>query len=198
MADQDNGPSSEEPQQTSGESIPETPSESVSPTPPSEDQGDQSPPAERPLPDGAVAITDDDGEIPDPNDSGMPQPNRRRRRRRRRRGRGGRGGNGGGGGGGGEGGAVEDRVAEAVEDRVVEADRGVLARTSRSSKGVIEGVLELHPKGYGFLRDPQKNYASQDSDPFVSSSVVERFGLRAGGLIKGVKWGRGRRGRGHG
>lgn len=37
-------------------------------------------------------------------------------------------------------GAVEDRVAEAVEDRgavedrVVEADRGVLARTSRSSK----------------------------------------------------------------
>tara|TARA_B100001123_G_scaffold208076_2_gene235624 strand:+ start:5234 stop:5455 length:222 start_codon:yes stop_codon:yes gene_type:complete len=36
--------------------------------------------------------------------------------------------------------AVEDRVAEAVEDRgavedrVVEADRGVLARTSRSSK----------------------------------------------------------------
>ncbi len=38
-------------------------------------------------------------------------------------------------------GAVEDRVAEAVEDRgavedrVVEADRGVLARTSRSSKG---------------------------------------------------------------
>ena len=50
---------------------------------------------------------------------------------------------------------------------------------------MIEGVLELHPKGYGFLRDPQKNYASQDSDPFVSSSVVERFGLRAGGLIKG-------------
>ena len=46
-------------------------------------------------------------------------------------------------------------------------------------------MLELHPKGYGFLRDPQKNYASQDSDPFVSSSVVERFGLRAGGLIKG-------------
>ena len=31
-------------------------------------------------------------------------------------------------------GAVEDRVAEAVEDRVVEADRGVLARTSRSLK----------------------------------------------------------------
>ncbi len=30
--------------------------------------------------------------------------------------------------------AVGDRVAEAVEDRVVEADRGVLARTSRSSR----------------------------------------------------------------
>ncbi len=45
--------------------------------------------------------------------------------------------------------------------------------------------MELHPKGYGFLRDSEKDYASQDSDPFVSSSVVERFALRPGGLIKG-------------
>jgi transcription termination factor Rho len=46
-------------------------------------------------------------------------------------------------------------------------------------------VLELHPKGYGFLRDPQKNYAAQDTDSFVSSSVIERYGLREGVLIRG-------------
>jgi transcription termination factor Rho len=51
-------------------------------------------------------------------------------------------------------------------------------------EGIFEGVLELHPKGYGFLRDPGKNYATEDSNPFVSSSVVDKFGLRAGVLLK--------------
>ncbi len=51
--------------------------------------------------------------------------------------------------------------------------------------GTIEGVLELHPKGYGFLRDPSKNYTAQDSDPFVSSSLIEKNGLREGILIHG-------------
>jgi len=51
--------------------------------------------------------------------------------------------------------------------------------------GTIEGVLELHPKGYGFLRDPKNNYASEKSDTFVSSSLVERHRLREGVLIKG-------------
>jgi len=51
--------------------------------------------------------------------------------------------------------------------------------------GTIEGVLELHPKGYGFLRDPKKDYVSQDSDAFVSSSVIEKHGLREGVMIKG-------------
>ncbi|MCA9097194.1 MAG: transcription termination factor Rho, partial [Planctomycetaceae bacterium] len=53
------------------------------------------------------------------------------------------------------------------------------------SMGTIEGILELHPKGYGFLRDPKNNYASEKSDTFVSSSLVERHQLREGVLIKG-------------
>lgn len=51
-------------------------------------------------------------------------------------------------------------------------------------EGPFEGLLELHPKGYGFLRDPKKNYAAEDSNPFVSSSVIEKYGLRAGVLLK--------------
>jgi len=61
--------------------------------------------------------------------------------------------------------------------------------------GTIEGVLELHPKGYGFMRDAAVNYASQDSDAFVSSTTVEKYGLREGILIKG-EVGPGSRGQG--
>ena len=61
--------------------------------------------------------------------------------------------------------------------------------------GPIEGVLELHPKGYGFIRDPKKDYSSQDSDPFVSSSIIEKHRLREGVMIKG-EVGPGSRGQG--
>jgi len=51
--------------------------------------------------------------------------------------------------------------------------------------GTTEGVLELHPKGYGFLRDPKNNYASGKNDPFVPASLIEKYKLREGVLIKG-------------
>ena len=49
-----------------------------------------------------------------------------------------------------------------------------------------EGALELHPNGYGFLRDPNFNYARQLSDPFVPGSMIEKLGLREGVLIRGL------------
>ncbi|QDU80213.1 hypothetical protein Pla110_19370 [Polystyrenella longa] len=57
--------------------------------------------------------------------------------------------------------------------------------TGEEINGIIKGVLELHPKGYGFLRDPSKNYAAQESDSFVSSSIIEKYSLREGILIEG-------------
>lgn len=61
--------------------------------------------------------------------------------------------------------------------------------------GTIEGVLELHPKAYGFIRDPKSNYKAQDSDAFVSSSLIEKYNLREGILIRG-EVGPGTRGQG--
>ncbi|VAX39327.1 Transcription termination factor Rho [hydrothermal vent metagenome] len=63
-------------------------------------------------------------------------------------------------------------------------------RSSREPKdieitGSVTGVLELHPKGYGFIRDGEKNYMSQEYDPFVSSSLVEKYGLKEGVKIVG-------------
>lgn len=47
------------------------------------------------------------------------------------------------------------------------------------------GLLELHPNGYGFLRDPSNNYSRERSDPFVPGTMIEKFGLRPGVMIKG-------------
>lgn len=51
--------------------------------------------------------------------------------------------------------------------------------------GTVEGVLELHPKGYGFLRDPKNNYSGKETDPFVSSTVIEKHRLREGVTVRG-------------
>ncbi len=55
----------------------------------------------------------------------------------------------------------------------------------QEATGTAEGVLELHPKGYGLLRDIKKDYAAQETDPFVSSSLIEKYNLRPGILIRG-------------
>jgi len=48
------------------------------------------------------------------------------------------------------------------------------------------GVLEMHPNGYGFLRDPASTYLRQMTDPFVPGSMIEKFGLREGLHIQGM------------
>jgi len=48
------------------------------------------------------------------------------------------------------------------------------------------GVLELHPSGYGFLRDPAANYERRLTDPFVPGSMIEKYGLRQGVYIRGL------------
>lgn len=50
----------------------------------------------------------------------------------------------------------------------------------------LAGVLELHPNGYGFLRDPKESYVRQLCDPFVPGSVIEKLGLREGVRVNGL------------
>ncbi len=54
-----------------------------------------------------------------------------------------------------------------------------------SDNGLAEGVLELHPKGFGFLRSPARNYTAQNSDPYVGEKLIGKFGLRTGALVAG-------------
>lgn len=50
----------------------------------------------------------------------------------------------------------------------------------------ISGILELHPNGYGFLRDPAVTYTRQLIDPFVPGNVIEHYGLREGVFCTGI------------
>jgi transcription termination factor Rho len=49
----------------------------------------------------------------------------------------------------------------------------------------VQGVLELHPKGFGFLRNPGRHYAAQAADPYVPAPLVQQFRLREGLLVAG-------------
>ena len=48
-----------------------------------------------------------------------------------------------------------------------------------------EGVLEVLPDGFGFLRSPKYSYLSSPDDVYVSPSQIRRFGLRSGNIISG-------------
>ena len=54
--------------------------------------------------------------------------------------------------------------------------------------GIIEseGVLEMMPDGYGFLRSSDYNYLSSPDDIYLSLSQVKLFGLKTGDTVKGV------------
>ncbi|WP_253307602.1 MULTISPECIES: transcription termination factor Rho [unclassified Rickettsia] len=48
-----------------------------------------------------------------------------------------------------------------------------------------EGVLEVLPDGFGFLRSPEVNYLAGPDDIYISPSQIRRFGLRTGDTVEG-------------
>lgn len=49
-----------------------------------------------------------------------------------------------------------------------------------------EGVLEMMPDGYGFLRSADYNYLTSPDDIYVSPSQIKLFGLRTGDTVRGA------------
>ena len=49
-----------------------------------------------------------------------------------------------------------------------------------------EGVLEIMPDGYGFLRSSDYNYLNSPDDVYVSQSQIKLFGLKTGDSIQGI------------
>lgn len=59
------------------------------------------------------------------------------------------------------------------------------ACTSQNGSIFGEGVLEILPDGFGFLRSPMYSYMPGPDDIYVSPSQIRRFGLRTGDVISG-------------
>jgi transcription termination factor Rho len=93
--------------------------------------------------------------------------------------------------------SAEDIVekAERVEKEVRD-DRAANNRQSNDPKdkfdieldGIIEGegILEMMPDGYGFLRSADYNYLTSPDDIYVSPSQIKLFGLKTGDTVKGA------------
>ncbi|RME87264.1 MAG: transcription termination factor Rho [Zetaproteobacteria bacterium] len=62
-----------------------------------------------------------------------------------------------------------------------------ILRAHAARGGVIysEGVLEILPDGYGFLRSPEANYLPGPEDVYVSQNQIRRFFLRKGDTVAG-------------
>jgi transcription termination factor Rho len=60
-------------------------------------------------------------------------------------------------------------------------------RVNRYHDGVMygEGVLEVLPDGFGFLRSPDYNYLPCPDDIYVSPSQIRRFGMKTGNTVSG-------------
>ncbi len=58
-------------------------------------------------------------------------------------------------------------------------------QTEKEGLIFAEGVLEVLPDGYGFLRSPDYNYLPGPDDIYVSPSQIKRFGMRTGDTISG-------------
>ena len=62
-----------------------------------------------------------------------------------------------------------------------------LLQAKTEKEGLIfgEGVLEILPDGFGFLRSPDYNYLPGPDDIYVSPSQIRRFNLRTGDTVSG-------------
>ena len=59
------------------------------------------------------------------------------------------------------------------------------AQTKENSLVYDEGVLEILPDGFGFLRSPDYNYLPGPDDIYISPSQIKKFALRKGDTVAG-------------
>src|SRR5262249_19728871 len=62
----------------------------------------------------------------------------------------------------------------------------VLEKDMIAEHPTTQGILELHPKGFGFLRNPTRHYAAQAGDPYVPAPLIQKHSLREGMLVGGT------------
>jgi len=77
---------------------------------------------------------------------------------------------------------VEDAAGMKKHDLIF---RILQSQTEKSGLLFAEGVLEILPDGYGFLRAPESNYLPGPDDIYISPSQIRKFDLRTGDTVSG-------------
>ena len=95
-----------------------------------------------------------------------------------------------------EGDAVETEIAETIpelnrsneqlQNKVYPQRRNEAFNIEFDGIIMAEGVLEMMPDGYGFLRSSDYNYLSSPDDVYVSPSQIKLFGLKTGDTVYGA------------
>ena len=60
------------------------------------------------------------------------------------------------------------------------------AQAQREGCFFAEGVLEVLPEGFGFLRAPEQNYLAGSDDIYVSPSQIRKFNMKSGDTLSGM------------
>ncbi|MEI6572084.1 MAG: hypothetical protein RLZ07_878 [Pseudomonadota bacterium] len=82
--------------------------------------------------------------------------------------------------------AEEHAVENAGTMRKQELMFAILKQLAANETEIIgEGVVEVLPDGFGFLRSPDSNYLAGPDDIYVSPAQIRRFGLRTGDTVEG-------------
>ncbi len=82
--------------------------------------------------------------------------------------------------------ASEAKIENASSMKKHEVIFSLLTTHAKAGEQIFgEGVLEILPDGFGFLRSPGYNYLPGADDIYVSPSQIRRFGLRTGDTVAG-------------
>ena len=89
-----------------------------------------------------------------------------------------------------------DELTAIAKDLNIEERKGLrkqemifkILESQAKEEGIVygEGVLEILPDGFGFLRAPSSNYLPGPDDMYVSPSQIRKFDLRTGDTVAGV------------
>lgn len=79
--------------------------------------------------------------------------------------------------------ALEIAIASKKKEQLIFEITKKLSERDGVSYG--EGVLEILPDGFGFLRSQKNNYLPSQNDIYVSPSQIKRFALRTGDFVSG-------------
>jgi transcription termination factor Rho len=77
---------------------------------------------------------------------------------------------------------IQDYIGLKKQDLIFQILR---ARIRQNGLMYGEGVLEILPDGFGFLRSPEYSYLPCPDDIYISPSQIRRFGLRNGHVVQG-------------